>query len=103
MAPSALLVAFLSVAALMCMSEATDGPNVKDILASKEFQVAVGKAWKESFLGNDLYQTRGGWVYADSNNPDKYLVVQPANPQRSAQATLATTQSDYTSFSNRYI
>lgn len=84
---SALVLTVLSVAALICMGEATDGPKVTDILVSKEFQAAVGKAWKESFLGNDLYQQKGGWVYADSNNPNKYLVVQPANSQRSAQAT----------------
>lgn len=90
---SALVLTLSCVAALMCMSVATDGPKVTDILVSKEFQVAVGQAWKESFLGNNLYQERGGWVYADSNNPNKYLVVQLASPQRSAQASLATAQS----------
>lgn len=87
---SAFALTVLSVAALICMTEATDGPKVTDILVSKDFQAAVGKAWKESFLGNDLYQQQGGWVYADSNNPNKYLVVQPANSQRSAQATQST-------------
>lgn len=98
---SALLVTLLSVAALMCVSAAGNerllgrggynGPgSVTDILASTEFQVAAGKAWKESFLargGYNLYQERGGWVYADSNNPDINLVVQLASSQRSAQAT----------------
>lgn len=87
---SALVLTLLCVTALMCMSVAMDGPKVTDILASNEFQVALGQVWKESFLGNGLYQERGGWVYADSNNPNKYLVVQLASPQRSAQATQST-------------
>ena len=94
---SALLLTVLCVAALMCLSAAGkerflgrggyNGPSVTDLLVSKEFQVAAGEAWKESFLGNDLYQERGGWVYADSNNPDNSLVVQLASSQRSAQAS----------------
>jgi len=104
---SALLLTLLCVAALMCLSAARKerllgrggynhrpGASVTDILASKEFQVAAGKAWKESFLGRggyNLYQERGGWVYADSNNPKINLVVQLASSQRSAQAT----QSEY--------
>jgi hypothetical protein len=76
------------------MSAATDGPRVTDILASKEFQVAMGKAWKESFSGNDLYIERGGWVYTDSNNLDKYLVVQLSHLQNLVQGTNHTFSCD---------
>jgi hypothetical protein len=47
---SALLVVVLSMEALLCMSEAADSPNVRDILASKEFQVSMGKAWNIMIL-----------------------------------------------------
>jgi len=83
----------LLAAALMSSAAARDAPKAADIVANQDFQAALGKAWGESFVGNNLYQVRGGWVYADSNNPDQ-LFVQLASPQGSAQPALIPQSDD---------
>eukprot|EP01018_Ginkgo_biloba_P015199 Gb_29274 [translate_table: standard] len=70
-----------------------EGPTAVQIIKRSEFQQALAQVWSASFIKNDLYQIRGGWVYVDSTNPNNYF-VQRAAKERAPQASLQDVEAD---------
>ena len=67
-------------------SYAAEAPTAKKIIEDETVKAAVDKAWNERMPVNGKYQTRGGWVYADTHNPSK-LIVRLADKCRSRPGT----------------
>eukprot|EP00252_Welwitschia_mirabilis_P001438 TRINITY_DN112_c0_g1_i1.p1 TRINITY_DN112_c0_g1~~TRINITY_DN112_c0_g1_i1.p1 ORF type:complete len:204 (-),score=17.98 TRINITY_DN112_c0_g1_i1:246-857(-) len=71
--------------ALMMMggSASAAGPTAKEILQNDVVKQGMERAWKESFLGGGVYQSRGGWIYADASNPLSDMLVVLGSKSRS--------------------
>eukprot|EP01018_Ginkgo_biloba_P005714 Gb_21249 [translate_table: standard] len=69
------------------------GPTASQIIPNNNFMNAAENAWNESMLGNGKYQIRGGWVYADAEDPTK-LIIRPADKCRSNPGTVADVEKD---------
>ena len=67
-----------------------DAPTAKEIVGkiftkNSDNRKELQKAWTGSFLGRDLFQERGGWIYANPNNPKQLQVVlAPHKPRQLA-------------------
>lgn len=58
------------------MQNAPTGAEIVPILlSSRDTRDMLQAAWRGSFLGRDLFQERGGWIYANPNNPRQLQVV----------------------------
>ena len=73
-------------AAVNVIEEALTGEEIVDRLLTRRSTTRsqLQTAWTDSFLGRDLMQERGGWIYANPSNPkDLQVVLAP----RSASGT----------------
>ncbi len=73
----------LTIAAALCTiyacdKEALNGKEIVDILLldknTKNYK-KLERMWLETRFWTGLYQERGGWIFADKNNPNKLRVI----------------------------
>ena len=57
----------------------SEAPTAREIVAillkNKDTKTVLKSAWQKSHFQKDIYQERGGWIFADPNNPNKLQVV----------------------------
>ncbi len=65
----------LSFVALTQSEAPTAREIVAKLLKNKDTKTVLKSAWQKSHFQKDIYQERGGWIFADPNNPNKLQVV----------------------------
>ncbi len=65
----------LSFVALTQSEAPTAREIVAKLLKNRYTKTVLKSAWQKSHFQKDIYQERGGWIFADPNNPNKLQVV----------------------------